>query len=269
MTAAGPPPAAPPVTRGGFCGRCGTPFPPGSAGFCGHCGAPIAALPPAAQGYTYAVLPPAAVPATHHKLGNRSLWMVAGSAIAALVIVITAVVVLARPQPGPVCGASCPPPGGPPLAAPHTFTSTASGWSVDYTDDFKLTGSDASSISLDAGGCPFEVFTAASGDPRQVIDSTLSAKYPSAKFGTPAPKFDVRGAHIGDQPATGEIYDATVSPQQGGSQDVRIAVIAATRDGVTVVADGYCVDDPKVSLYELANGEIFDYVLTEFRWKGE
>jgi hypothetical protein len=141
---------------------------------------------------------------------------------------------------------------------------------LDYSDEFMLTGSDDHSVSFAVGQCPFQVSTIAAGNADQILQDTL-ANFPSATFSGKNKVFDVRGAQIGYQAGKGAIYDATFNPQQGGGGHVRIVIITAVRDGVTVVADGYCDFYPDFSMYELAagTGYAFDFPLTNFRWKGQ
>src|SRR5437660_5330543 len=77
----------------GYCGRCGAPFTTDSGPFCGRCGNAVVAAPPAATAYSYPVVPAASVPAAQHKLSHTRLLILAGGAIAALVVVITIIVV--------------------------------------------------------------------------------------------------------------------------------------------------------------------------------
>ena len=233
--------------------------------------ASVPAPPPPPPGFAYAY-PAVAASAMPHKLGPRRMLVVAGAVVGVLAVILSAAAVLAKPTVTPPCLTHCAPPGAntSPLPAAHTFTSAGDGWSLDYSDEFAVASSDDHSVAFTVQQCPLEVFTAPGGDADQVIQDALR-RFPSSTFANISKVFDLRGAQIGYQAGKGAIYDAQLNPAEGGSRHVRIVVITAARDGVTVVADGYCDDDPNLSMYELASGHgfAFDFPLTNFRWRNQ
>ena len=76
----------------------------------------------------------------------------------------------------------------------------------------------------------------------------------------------LKGAHIGDQDGVGAVYSANLIGASQTATKVRFAVIAASRNGVTVVIFAVDPADPKSSPNGMPEGQAFDYLCTEFSW---
>ena len=105
------------------------------------------------------------------------------------------------------------------------------------------------------------------GEPNQVMMSTVSA-LPSSTYQSVTPVNDLKGAHIGDQDGVGRIYSANLVGTSQTATRVRFAVLVASRGGVTVVVFAVNPADPKNSPNGMPEGQLFDYLCTEFAWAG-
>jgi hypothetical protein len=76
----------------------------------------------------------------------------------------------------------------------------------------------------------------------------------------------LKGAHIGDQDGSGAVYSATLLGASQTATKVRFAVIAATRNGLTVTVFATDPADPKTSPNGMPEAAEFDYLCTEFVW---
>ena len=99
------------------------------------------------------------------------------------------------------------------------------------------------------------------------MQATVAA-LPSATWQSVKLVNGVKGAHLGDQDGLGQIYSANLIGTNSKAAVVRFAVIAATKANVTVVV--FAVDPADTSHYAngMAEGFLFDYMCTEFRWGG-
>jgi hypothetical protein len=68
------------------------------------------------------------------------------------------------------------------------------------------------------------------------------------------------------QDGVGAVYSANLVGSSQQATPVRFAVIAATRNGVTVVVFAVNPSDPKNSPHGMPEGQQFDYLCTEFMW---
>ncbi len=252
-----------------YCGRCGAPVPFG-APFCGRCGAPQQAIAAAAPVYSYPVAP--RVPYRTARQWRGSQIAVAGGLLAILAIVTVAISIFAVSHAlggtHPPCTVNCSPKFVTPLPESATFRSSAFGFEVDYNAAWTVRSQDANGISL---GTKLGLVTVAGtkgGQPlTQVLQSTVAA-LPTAQWQDVTQVSDLKGAHIGDQDAIGAVYSANLIGTNSTSAQVRVAVIAATRGGVTVVFFAVDPADPKNSPNGIPEGQSFDYVCSEFRWAG-
>jgi hypothetical protein len=205
------------------------------------------------------------------KLRDHHVLLYAGGAITVIVIAVTAIASLVRPQTNP-CGYYCGPRVDTRLQAPTTYTNSRYGFQIDYPAD-KLSIADQAGDSVEfhskAGPILFQVVSTSSPD--TAVDDAVAA-LPSASFQDMQQVGPVRGAELGFVPATGRVYTATYVPSDGGgSGEVRVAVIAARQNGVTVVATMFSDYDADVAHapYGLAGDSLFDYPISNFRFRGQ
>jgi hypothetical protein len=251
-----------------FCGRCGAPLAYGAT-FCGRCGTPvnIAAVAPYPV-YAYPQAPPRVAPRLGG--GRTTQIAVAGGLISILLIAVVIVSAFAlRGVVGthPTCTANCSPKIVHPLSASATFTSSAWKFQVDYSASWNVRSQDANGITLGTQIGSVSVIGSRSGQPLdQVIQGVVSA-LPSATWQNVAQVSSLKGAHIGDQDGLGALYAANLVGANSTATKVRFAVVAATKGGVTVVM--FAVDPSDVEHFPsgMAEGQIFDYMCTEFRWE--
>jgi hypothetical protein len=174
-----------------------------------------------------------------------------------------------RPSPGDS--------GTPPLSSEKTFSSPL-GWSFDYASkvDVKSVtagGGSYSGAEIDDGGAGGALLLgkdkASVSDP--LVFGPLLWNVPNE---TPLEGAvgNIAGAHVGSQDGNGLLYSGTITPQSGGGQaiEVRLAFVAATREGSTVLFSGIAPYDRED---ENAGGRGFgghaDRYLSEFWWQGE
>src|SRR5487761_728214 len=253
-----------------YCGRCGAPVPFG-APFCGRCGAPHqAAVAAAAPVYSYPIAP--RMPYRTARQWRGSQIAVAGALLAILAIVTVAISIFAVSHAlggtHNACTQNCAPKFVTPLPESATFRSSAFGFEVDYNAAWTVRSQDANGISLGTKLGLVTVVGTKGGQPlTQVLQSTVGA-LPTAQWQDVAQVSDLKGAHIGDQDGIGAVYSANLIGANSTSAQVRFAVIAATRGGVTVVFFAVDPADPKNSPNGIPEGQSFDYMCSEFRWAG-
>jgi zinc ribbon protein len=273
-----------------YCGRCGSPLLPGAA-FCGRCGtpqvasaqgapmvaaaagapmvpralAPPPAAPPAAYGYR--VAQPGAFPGAGRVKVPQG--MVIGGVLVILAVAVVAISTFAVYRAigtHPPCTANCGPQLVPPLPEANAYHSTAFGFDVDYSSNWKVRSQDANGVSLTTQiGILNVVGSKANQSPGQLIDSTVRA-LPSSRWQSVVRVSDLKGAHIGDQDGQGAIYSANLIGSGATSAKIRFAVIAATRGGVAVVIFAADPADTKNYANGIPEGQEIDYLCQEFRW---
>ena len=99
---------------------------------------------------------------------------------------------------------------------------------------------------------------------QKIVAALPTAKWQDVAVLTPA----LRGAHIGDAQGVGAIYSANLIGASQTATKVRIAVIAATNKGVTVVVLAADPADTKQSPNGFPEAQQVDYLCTEFVWGG-
>lgn len=247
---------------------------PFGATFCGRCGAPQAAqVAAAAPVYSYPLAPGARYTATRYPTARQwhaSQIAVAGGLLAILAIVTVAVSLFAVSHAlggnHPTCTVNCAPKFATPLPETATYQSSAYKFQVDYSSTWTVRSQDANGISLGTKIGLFQVAGMKAGQPlSQVLQSTVTA-LPTAQWQDVTQVSDLKGAHIGDQDGIGAVYSANLIGTNSTSAQVRLAVIVATRGGVTVVIFAADPADPKNSPHGIPEGQSFDYVCSEFRW---
>ncbi len=250
-----------------FCGVCGAQVPPG-APFCGRCGAPQAPLPIATPpAYAYPSAP--GRPQTGLGRVSSSQVMVAAGLLIILSVVTVAVSsfavsqVLGTHKP---CTSNCGARIVTPLPAPASYKSAAYGFQVDYNPNWTVRSQDAQSVTLATKLGLLSVVGAKSGQPLdQVMQSTVSA-LPTSQWQDVIHVSDLKGAHIGDQDGTGAVYSANLVGSNATATKVRFVIIAATRNGVTVVIFGSNAADLKNYPNGIPEGEQFDALCQQFQW---
>ena len=252
-----------------FCGRCGAPVAFG-APFCGRCGAPQQAIAAAAPVYSYPVAP--RVPYRTAQQWRGSQVAIAGGLLAILAIVTVAISIFAVSHAlggtHPPCTVNCSPKFVTPLPESATFHSSAFGFEVDYNGAWTVRSQDANGISLGTKlGQVTVVGTKGTQPLTQVLQATVAA-LPTAQWQDVTQVSDLKGAHLGDQDGIGAVYSANLIGTNSTSAQVRFAVIAAVRAGVTVVFFAVDPSDPKNSPNGIPEGQSFDYLCSEFRWAG-
>lgn len=257
-----------------FCGRCGAPLVPG-ASFCGRCGTPVlvpaaAAAPPM---YRYPAPPAAPYPAPRTKLGPV---LIAGGLIAVLLVVGLVVGGIAVSQLArgggthATCTSNCPPKFVTPLPEEASFTSSAYGFTVNYSSRWTIRDQNPQGVDIGTRLGLVSVVGSKGQSPDEAIQAAIAA-LPSDKWQDVTPFAPViRGAHLGDVSGAGAVYAANlVGAGQTGTK-VRIAVIAASKGGVTVTVvaiDPYDARSPGRN--GLPEAQAIDYLCTEFVWAGE
>src|ERR1700674_4641973 len=253
-----------------YCGRCGAPVPFGAT-FCGRCGAPqAAAMAAAAPVHSYPIAP--RVPYRTARQGRGSQVAVAGwlSALLAIVTVAISIFAVSHALGGThnPCTQNCTPKFVTPLPESATFHSSAFGFEVDYNSGWTVRSQDANGISLGTRlGLVTVVGTQGGQSLTSVLQSTVSA-LPTAQWQDVAQVSDLKGAQVGGQDGIGAVYSANLIGTNSTSAQVRFAVIAATRAGVTVVVFAADPADLKNSPNGIPEGQSFDYMCSEFRWSG-
>jgi hypothetical protein len=285
-----------------FCGNCGARNPSG-APFCGSCGARLAgapvavpvaaaAAPAAAAPYPYAYPPVGyqqraqAIP----QKTNLGLWLLAGGGIAFFVVCLAVIAVLVAPRAtGTDCRPHCPPPTKPPLGNPHTYTSSAYGYSLDYFDGdtlshvAQISQQDATGIAWTVNLPNTKYFSAGqyplvfAGQPakgrtsQQVVEDVHSASFAQATF-----VYTIPGAEMGYNAGYGNVYDIAINTANGQSVHGRLIVIAAVKKNVavTLVSIGpYVKSTPDVDDHpnpsDSVMPELFDAIVDTVRFPGD
>jgi hypothetical protein len=255
-----------------YCGRCGGPLLPGAV-FCGRCGAPQVATalgappmaPPAAYGYRLAQ--PGAFPAAGRVKVPQTMVLVAlGLILAIATVAVTAIAVSRIIGTHTTCTVDCSPKIVTPLPESSTFRSAAFKFEVDYNSTWKVRGQDANGVSLGTRIGRLDVVGSKAGPSlSDLISATVSA-LPSATWQSVSRVSELKGAHVGDQDGLGVIYSANVIGSNATAVKARFAVIAATRNGVSVVIFALNPADTKNFANGMPEGQEFDYLCQEFRW---
>ena len=249
-----------------YCGRCGAPLAPG-APYCGRCGTPVlmpaAAAPPV---YAYPPPPPTFAAPRQQRLAPA---LIAGGLVVVLIVAAVVVGGIAAAQfasgTHSPCVSNCAPKFVTPLAEQASFRSSAFKFQVNYMSGWTVRAQDAYGVTLATRVGSVQVVGASGGSPDKTLQATVSA-LPSTRFQDVTQVSVLRGAHLGDQDGVGAVYSANLIASSQTAQKVRIAVIAASRGGVTVVVLAVNPADPKNSPNGMPEGQDIDYMCTEFVW---
>ena len=249
-----------------FCGRCGAPIPPGAA-FCGRCGAPVLQAVAAQPAYSYAPAPQGAyLPRSQGKLSPA--WIAGGLV---LILVVVAVVVggiaIAQFAGGKLstCTQNCAPKIVTPLPEEASYRSSAYSYQVNYSSAWTVRDESATGVTLGTKVGLVQVIGSRGGTPDSAAQALISS-LPSAKWQDVTLVGGLRGAHLADQDGVGAVYSANLIGASQTATKVRFAVIAASRNGVTVVVFAVNPADPKSSPHGMPEAQAFDYLCTEFSW---
>jgi hypothetical protein len=251
-----------------FCGNCGAPLAPGTT-FCGRCGTPVAPTPiPIYAGYAY----PQARPRAGRIGGDHTTQIAVAIGLLAVLIVVTVVVSALAIRNADTshhnCTSNCNPQIVSPLPASATYTSSAFKFSVDYSQRWKVESQDSASIVLGTQvGSVSVVGSKGSQSLDQVILNVVNA-LPSATWQSVTRVSDLKGAHLAEQNGLGAVYSANLVGSNSTATKVRFVVIAATKNGVTVVMFAVNQADPQHFANGMPEGQLFDYMCTAFRWGG-
>jgi hypothetical protein len=249
-----------------FCGRCGAQLAPG-APFCGRCGAPVVVQALVAQPvYSYPVAPRAAYPtAGQFKLSQAAI---AGGLLIILAAVTIAISAFAVSHfiggTHATCTVNCAPKFVTPLPEGASYRSSAFGYQLNYSSRWTVRSQDADGVLLGTKLGSVQVVGVRGAQDDQALQATISA-LPTAKWQSVTLVSNLKGAKIGDQDGVGAVYSANLVSTGSTAVKVVFAVVAATRNGVTVVVFAVNPVDAKAP-NGMLEGQAFDYMCTEFVW---
>jgi len=250
-----------------FCGRCGAQLAPG-APFCGRCGMPVSAPAVAAPTvYSYPVAPRAPYPTAGRYRSSQVAIAGALLAILAVVTVVISAFAVAHLTSGnhSTCTVNCAPKIVTPLVVGSIYRSSAFNYEVVYSSRWKVRSQDANGIMLGTTLGTLQIIGTHGGVPAQVLQAAVAA-LPTGTWQNVTLVSNLKGAHLGDQDGVGAVYSANLVGSTSTAAPVRFAVIAASQNGVTVVMVAVDPADPKNSPNGMAEGQLFDYVSTQFVW---
>jgi hypothetical protein len=192
---------------------------------------------------------------------------VLGGVLGFAVLVLSLFAVLAIRGVFAPCTARCGPIRATPFPEPSSFTSRAYGYQVGYPSSWTIQQEDDGGVVLGTRlHGSFTVRGQKGGKPDEQLIREAIAGLPSSQWQNIQEVSSIRGAHVGGQDGVGKIYSAQLMPAVGQAQNVRIAVLAAHRGSLSIVAVGVDPADVKGSPNGIPEANAFDYVLAEFTW---
>jgi hypothetical protein len=195
--------------------------------------------------------------------------LVAGGLVLILIVVATVVGVIAAAQLAgghhSTCTSNCSPKLITPLPEEATYHSSAYGFTVNYYSGWAVRSQNASGVELGTHLGTVAVVGSKGASPAQALQATVSG-LPSASFQAVTLVANLKGAHLGDQDGVGAVYSANLFGTSQTVTKIRFAVIAASRNGVTVVVFAVNPADSKDFPNGMPEGQLFDYLCTEFAW---
>ena len=217
--------------------------------------------------YQYPQAPPQAYRAGRpYRLGPA---LIAGGLVLILIVVATVVGLIAAAQLAgghhSTCTSNCSPKLITPLPEAATYHSSAYGFTVSYYSGWTVRSQNASGVELGTHLGTVAVVGSKGQSPDQALQATVSA-LPSASFQNVTLVANLKGPHLGDQDGVGSVYSANLFGASQTVTKIRFAVIAASRNGVTVVVFAVNPADTKDFPNGMAEGQLFDYLCTEFVW---
>jgi hypothetical protein len=224
-------------------------------------------------GYQYPAYPQnyyAPAPARPKSSATRGC-LILGSVVLGIVLlgaVVLTVVAIALTTPvKPTCTVHCGPTTAQVEAGPNTYRNPNFKYEVDYPSTWKLASSDSSGATFETRlkGI-FVVASEKAGRQETDLVQAMVDNLPSTYWQSIQPIGPIRGAHIGFQSGTGQYFSANFQPKGGQAVKVRIAVIASTKNGVSVAVMGIDPADTKNFPSGIPEGSTMDYILSQFRW---
>jgi hypothetical protein len=216
--------------------------------------------------YSYPPPPPHYPTARQTRLAPA---LIAGGLVLVLIVVATVVGVIAAAQfvggQRAACTSNCQPKLITPLPEVATYRSSLYRFQVNYFSGWTVRSQDAAGITLGTHLGTVEVTGANGGRPDQVLQSTVAA-LPTSSFQNVTLVAALKGAHLGDQDGAGAVYSANLLGSSQTVTKIRFAVIVASHGGVTVVVFAVNPADPKSFPNGMPEGQLFDYLCTEFVW---
>jgi hypothetical protein len=224
--------------------------------------APVAPYPQ--YRYVYAPAAPA-----RPQVGPVGWAAALGGVVGFAVLLFSLVAILAIKGVFAPCTVNCGPLRVTPFPEPSSFTSRAFGYKVGYPSTWSIEQQDDAGIVLATKlHGSFAVRGTKNGKSDDQLLQDAIAGLPSSQWQNVQEVGPLHGAHIGGQDGVGRIYSAQVAPAGGQAENVRIAVVAANRGGLSVIAFGVDPADVKGSPNGIPEASSFDYVLAEFTWPG-
>jgi zinc-ribbon domain len=245
-----------------FCGRCGAQVAPGAL-FCGRCGAPVSAHVAPRPVFSY----PMAYPTARQFKLSQVMIAAALLVLLAIVTVVVSALAVSHLAPGShsACSANCAPKFVSPLPEGATFRSSTFKFQVNYNSRWTVRAQDAGGVTLGTRIGSVQVTGTRGGSAAQALQSAVSA-LPTGTWQDVTLVSSLKGAHVGDQDGVGAVYSANQIGASSAAVNVRFAVIAASRGGVTVVVFAVDPSDIENSPSGMPEGAEFDYLCTEFVW---
>jgi len=194
---------------------------------------------------------------------------VAGALVAIILVVTIAVTAFALRQTAgshQPCTANCSPKIVTPLPGSATYKSQQFGFEFDYSERWSVRSQDAASIELGTGLGIVRVVGSAAGQPLDQVLQAAVAALPSATYQQVTRVSDLKGAHIGELDGLGAIYSANLLGSNSKSTKIRFAVVAATHGAVTILVFAQDPADTARFANGMPEGQLFDYMCTQFRW---
>lgn len=182
--------------------------------------------------------------------GRTMRWSALAGVLLGGAVALGIVAALLTPSRPAACRVTCAPPpppclltckhasSAPPLQTHSTYTSSAFGYSVDYTQ-FSPSRQDSQSVGwdlqTDSGTYSVDV---AAGDAHdrsagEVVSSVIDNNFPDYTS-----LYDVPGAEVGYAPGAGAVYDNEVTPFFGTASDSRLVILAAVKKGLAIAVVG-------------------------------
>lgn len=211
--------------------------------------------------------------------GQRLSTPVFVAGTAALVVLVGLLAALVtwvfHPHAKPPCTIDCPPPqasasarsAAAELAEQRTFESSAFGFHVDYTSEWKLRKSNPHGALFATRYGQLQVLgMRTTSTALQLIERRI-ADFRSPELPDISSAGAIRGAHIGSVEGQGELYAATFTPSSGAGRSVvvRIGITVARKGETTVMTTAFVPYDPSSGR---VLGDDIDYAMAEFRWPG-
>jgi hypothetical protein len=201
------------------------------------------------------------------RLGRWRFLLVLLALLALGAVAFTVLAALLTPSVPAPCTRDCGPVSGQAVPQPATYRSSAYGFTVAYSDPWKISQQDGKSVLFETADGQFLVYGQAAGKSDQQLIEEGVATLPDSQFQSVTAVNGIRGLQIGYQNGSGTVYNATFLPEGGRAVRARVAVMAATRKGVSVTAIGINPWVPQAP-NGMPEGSQFDQALSQFQWPG-